>query len=311
MGQRVMIAMMLVAEPDLLIADEPTSALDVTVQNEVLRILDDLVRDRGMGLIFISHNLTVVSSFCDRVLIMYGGKIVEECAAKDLHQAKHPYTRALVGCRSLARRAANRTCDRHPRPGVARMIDVQDLNVTFRNSGRSIRAVQGVSFDVAEGETFGIVGESGSGKSTVLKAIAGLVQSTSAALTVDGQAGRAAPQPRGPAPDAVRVPGPLRLAASAPDGRRHPARTARSSTAKPTSMTQVTEAIADVGLLPIASLSLSAPAVGRPAPARGHRPRAHPAGRRSCCWTSRPRRSTFRCRPKSSISCPGCGRATA
>ena len=96
MGQRVMIAMMLVAEPNLLIADEPTSALDVTVQNEVLRILDDLVRDRGMGLIFISHNLTVVSSFCDRVLVMYGGKIVEECAAQNLHAAKHPYTRALL-----------------------------------------------------------------------------------------------------------------------------------------------------------------------------------------------------------------------
>ena len=96
MGQRVMIAMMLIAEPDLLIADEPTSALDVTVQNEVLRILDALVRERGMGLIFISHNLTVVSSFCDRVLIMYGGRIVEECAARDLNNARHPYTRALV-----------------------------------------------------------------------------------------------------------------------------------------------------------------------------------------------------------------------
>ncbi len=96
MGQRAMIAMMLVAEPDFLIADEPTSALDVTVQNEVLRILDNLVRERGMGLIFISHNLTVVSSFCDRVLIMYGGKIVEECAARDLQHARHPYTQALV-----------------------------------------------------------------------------------------------------------------------------------------------------------------------------------------------------------------------
>jgi peptide/nickel transport system ATP-binding protein len=96
MGQRVMIAMMLIAEPDLLIADEPTSALDVTVQNEVLRILDDLVRGRGMGLIMISHNLTMVSSFCDRVLIMYGGRIVEECAARDLGNAHHPYTRALV-----------------------------------------------------------------------------------------------------------------------------------------------------------------------------------------------------------------------
>ena len=96
MGQRVMIAMMLIAEPDLLIADEPTSALDVTVQNQVLRILDDLVTDRGMGLIFISHNLTIVSSFCDRVLVMYGGKIVEECKASELHAAKHPYTRALI-----------------------------------------------------------------------------------------------------------------------------------------------------------------------------------------------------------------------
>jgi peptide/nickel transport system ATP-binding protein len=96
MGQRVMIAMMLVAEPDLLIADEPTSALDVTVQNEVLRILDDLVRDRGMGLIFISHNLTIVSSFCDRVLVMYGGRIMEECKASELHRARHPYTQALI-----------------------------------------------------------------------------------------------------------------------------------------------------------------------------------------------------------------------
>jgi len=96
MGQRAMIAMMLIAEPDLLIADEPTSALDVTVQNQVLRILDDLVSKSGMGLIFISHNLTVVSSFCDRVLVMYGGRIVEEVRADRLRQAKHPYTRALV-----------------------------------------------------------------------------------------------------------------------------------------------------------------------------------------------------------------------
>ncbi len=96
MGQRAMIAMMLIAEPDLLIADEPTSALDVTVQNEVLRILDDLVTDRGMGLIFISHNLTIVGSFCDRVLVMYGGRIVEELKASELAKAKHPYTQALI-----------------------------------------------------------------------------------------------------------------------------------------------------------------------------------------------------------------------
>jgi len=116
MGQRVMIAMMLIAEPDLLIADEPTSALDVTVQNEVLRILDDLVRDRGMGLILISHNLTMVSSFCDRVLIMYAGRIVEEIAARDLQNARHPYSRALVAATpSLTeRRAELATVTRDP-----------------------------------------------------------------------------------------------------------------------------------------------------------------------------------------------------
>ena len=98
MGQRVMIAMMLIPNPDLLIADEPTSALDVTVQAEVLSILDALVRDRGMGLIFISHDLRLVARFCDRVLVMYKGKIVEELAARDLLNAKHPYTRGLLNC---------------------------------------------------------------------------------------------------------------------------------------------------------------------------------------------------------------------
>lgn len=98
MGQRAMIAMMLVCGPELLIADEPTSALDVTVQLEVLGILDRLVRDNGMGLIFISHDLRLVSSFCDRVLVMYAGRIVEELATADLSKATHPYTRGLLDC---------------------------------------------------------------------------------------------------------------------------------------------------------------------------------------------------------------------
>ncbi len=98
MGQRVMIAMMLIPDPDLLIADEPTSALDVTVQAEVLRIIDDLVRERGLSLIFISHDLQLVSRFCDRVLVMYKGKVMEELAAADLNAARHPYTRGLLNC---------------------------------------------------------------------------------------------------------------------------------------------------------------------------------------------------------------------
>ena len=96
MGQRVMIAMMLMPDPKILIADEPTSALDVSVQRQVLDIMDGLVKERGMGLIFISHDLNLVSEFCDRVLIMYAGRIVEVCEAKKLHKAKHPYTKGLL-----------------------------------------------------------------------------------------------------------------------------------------------------------------------------------------------------------------------
>ncbi len=98
MGQRIMIAMMLIPDPDLMIADEPTSALDVTVQLQVLALLDDMVRQRGMGLILISHDLNLVASFCDRVLVMYGGRIMETIEANALHQASHPYTRGLLNC---------------------------------------------------------------------------------------------------------------------------------------------------------------------------------------------------------------------
>jgi len=98
MGQRIMIAMMMIPEPDIIIADEPTSALDVTVQLQVLAVLDDMIRERGMGLIFISHDLNLIASFCDRILIMYGGRVVEQCMAAELDQAQHPYTRGLLNC---------------------------------------------------------------------------------------------------------------------------------------------------------------------------------------------------------------------
>ncbi|MBE9640900.1 ABC transporter ATP-binding protein [Yangia mangrovi] len=96
MGQRIMIAMMLLTDPDLVIADEPTSALDVTVRLQVLKILDDLVKERGIGLIMISHDLNLVRNFCDRVLIMYAGRVVETLDARDLDRATHPYTRGLL-----------------------------------------------------------------------------------------------------------------------------------------------------------------------------------------------------------------------
>jgi len=119
MGQRAMIAMMLIAGPELLIADEPTSALDVTVQLQVLAILDKLVLDRGMGLILISHDLRLVASFCDRILVMYAGRVVEEVLAKDLQHAKHPYTRGLLNCLPVLGEA------RHPLPTLDRQAEWQ------------------------------------------------------------------------------------------------------------------------------------------------------------------------------------------
>ncbi len=114
MGQRAMIAMMLIAGPEMMIADEPTSALDVTVQLDVLGILDKLVSERGMGLIFISHDLRLVSSFCDRVIVMYAGKVVEQLKASELGHAQHPYTRGLLNCMPRI------DDDRHPLPVLDR-----------------------------------------------------------------------------------------------------------------------------------------------------------------------------------------------
>ncbi|MCZ7449699.1 ABC transporter ATP-binding protein [Agrobacterium rhizogenes] len=98
MGQRVMIAMMLAPDPELLIADEPTSALDATVQAEILRLIEELVSERGMGLILISHDLPLVSHFCDRVAVMYSGRVMEELKASELLKAEHPYTKGLLNC---------------------------------------------------------------------------------------------------------------------------------------------------------------------------------------------------------------------
>ncbi len=98
LGQRVMIAIALAADPELLIADEPTSALDATVQAEILRLLERLAAERGMGLILVSHDLPLVSRIAERILVMYAGRIVEELAAGELAAARHPYTQGLIGC---------------------------------------------------------------------------------------------------------------------------------------------------------------------------------------------------------------------
>lgn len=117
MGQRVMIAMMLIQKPDLLIADEPTSALDVSVRDAVLELLDEMVTERNMGLILISHDLKVVQRFCDRFLVMYQGRVVEELARGEAGQATHPYTQALLQC------VPTLGTPRGPLPVVARDAD--------------------------------------------------------------------------------------------------------------------------------------------------------------------------------------------
>ncbi|WP_273822774.1 MULTISPECIES: ABC transporter ATP-binding protein [Pseudomonas] len=96
MGQRIMIAMMVITRPQVLIADEPTSALDVSVRQQVLSVLEELVEQQELGLIFVSHDLNLVRHYCDRVLVMYAGRVVESLAACDLDHAQHPYTRGLL-----------------------------------------------------------------------------------------------------------------------------------------------------------------------------------------------------------------------
>jgi peptide/nickel transport system ATP-binding protein len=103
-----MIAMMVAPDPDLLIADEPTSALDASVQETILELIDEMVARRGMGLILISHDLPLVAKFCDRVAVMYAGRVVETLNARDLAQARHPYTQGLLACLPRIDRAAAR-----------------------------------------------------------------------------------------------------------------------------------------------------------------------------------------------------------
>ena len=181
MGQRIMIAMMMIPEPSIIIADEPTSALDVTVQLQVLAVLDDMISERGMGLIFISHDLNLIASFCDRILIMYGGQVMEECDADKLHAGTASLYARSARLPAAARRSPARACGIAPRSGLAgnarriAMIDIQRTGRGLRSWQASFHAVRDVSLSVETGQSFGLVGESGSGKTTVLRALAGLL----------------------------------------------------------------------------------------------------------------------------------------
>ena len=176
--QRVMIAMALANEPDLLIADEPTTALDVTVQAQILSLLKELQKRLGMAMLFITHDLGIVRRLADTVCVMKEGKIVERGPVEQVFSApEHPYTRALL--------AAEPKPDPAPINSDAPVVvETRDLKVWFpikrgvmRRVVGHIKAVDGVSIGVRQGETLGIVGESGSGKTTLGLAILRLVSS--------------------------------------------------------------------------------------------------------------------------------------
>ncbi|RWB01346.1 MAG: ABC transporter ATP-binding protein [Mesorhizobium sp.] len=184
MRQRVMIAMALALEPDVLIADEPTTALDVTVQGEVLELLRDLQRQHGTSVILITHDMGVVAEMADRVIIMRHGRMVEEGKTADIFaRPQADYTRELLAAVPRIGSGIGRQKSRDAETAMpANVAEVTDLHVRFDLHGgffgrvtRRVHAVEGVSFSIAPNETLALVGESGCGKSTTAKALAGLV----------------------------------------------------------------------------------------------------------------------------------------
>ena len=181
--QRVMIAIALALRPDLLIADEPTTALDVTVQAQILALLQELQAETGMGLILITHDLGVVAQLADRVAVIYDGRIVETGPVRRLYRApEHPYTRRLMAA-IPGRQPQLRDGASDPGEPLLRVRDLaKHYDVTTgllrRRTGQAVRAVDGVSFDLRAGETLGLVGESGSGKSTLARTLLRLEEPT-------------------------------------------------------------------------------------------------------------------------------------
>ncbi len=214
--QRVVIAAALSCGPKLLVADEPTTALDVSVQAQILQLVRGLVRERGLGVLLVTHNMGVVAEVADRVTVMHRGKAVETgSVAEVLCAPRHEYVRGLIGAVPRVDRRLSRFAligKETPRAGAARaglrarfaagstsptadgspLLTVENLIVEYGGGGLFggskgwFRAVDGVTFSVGQGEIFGIVGESGCGKTTVANAIAGLVRPASGAISFRG-----------------------------------------------------------------------------------------------------------------------------
>lgn len=213
--QRVMIAMAVACRPRLLVADEPTTALDVTIQAQILELLDRLRRELSMSLLLITHDLGVVAQWADRVAVMYGGEKVEEASATQLFAApSHPYTRGLLGASlhagqdlhytdarlpeiqsRLNLETGQRSFDLHipkarPREESAAaqdtLLSVENLRTDYATRTGTVHAVDDVSFTIGVGETVGLVGESGCGKSTLSKTLLHLVPAAAGRIVFDG-----------------------------------------------------------------------------------------------------------------------------
>ena len=186
--QRVVIAMAIALRPKLLIADESTTALDVTTQAQILALLKGLVREYGMGLLMITHDLAVVADMADQIAVMRHGEVVESGATQDLlHNMQHPYTRILFEASGHQVQLPEPS---HPRPLLEVTQVVRDYRLPRErlfDPTRQYRAVDDVSFTLNRGERLGLVGESGCGKSTLTRAVLGLEEVQSGQIHLDGQ----------------------------------------------------------------------------------------------------------------------------
>ena len=194
MCQRVVIAIALACSPKLLIADEPTTGLDITTQKAVMDLVRELIRDRGMSAIVITHDLGLAAQYCDRLAVMKDGEIVETGASAELFAApRHAYTRKLVDAtprpgvriRDLLPAEA-RTPEPPHSPGARKLVEVVDLVKTYQGKSGPVHAVKGISFHIREGQSVGLVGESGCGKSTTSSMLVRLLDPTSGAILYDG-----------------------------------------------------------------------------------------------------------------------------
>lgn len=188
MCQRVGIAIALSCEPELLIADEPTTALDATVQKQMLELFRRIVQETGTAVLFVSHDLGVIASLCDRVLVMHDGTLAEEGSVEDVfYNPRHVYTKTLLArAKELQKLSA---C----RGGKKKLLEVSHVSRCFTGTGgpgrqAAAEVVRDVTFHIQKGETFGLVGESGCGKSTLARMVTGILAPTRGAVLYEGEA---------------------------------------------------------------------------------------------------------------------------